>query len=407
MIDVIGIGATGLDLVSAELRGRITDAEVVVGSLRVLALLPESPTQTRRAWPSPLVPGLPGLLAEFADRRLVVLATGDPLLSGIGTTLIDLVGPDQVSIHPGLSSVVLARARMGWSAESSTWVSLVSAPAAAIRRFLSPRARILVLSSGPQTPRAIADELEATGWSAARMAVLANLGATDESRHDGTAGAWGSPQVSALNIVAIELPDTHDECDAWGTSPGLPDRLFENDGQLSKREIRAAALSALRPMPGQLLIDIGAGAGSIGIEWALHHPTCRTIAIERDKTRATRITRNAMELGATNLAVREADIAIDTRAQFAEMPVPDAVFIGGALSRDVIDASFHALALGGRLVTHAVTLDSENLLFEAYRAYGGFMRRIAVERAEPLGTYLAWKPMRAVVEWSATRQIAP
>lgn len=402
MIEVVGIGAAGVSVLDPANRDRVLCAEVVIGSARVLASLPVDDTQIRRAWPSPLLAGLPGLLAEFSGRDLVVLATGDPMVSGIGSTLMDLVGSDQIRIHPSVSSVSLARARMCWPAESCEWVSLVSNPVLALRRYLTPQARLILLSAGAQTPADVARTLVDAGWPTAKITVLGDLGSVRESRFDAVASDWSGETMPTLNVIAVELPKHEPTAQAWGSSPGLPDGAYAHDGQISKREIRAAALAALRPMPGQLLWDLGAGSGSVGIEWALHHPTCRTIAVERDAQRAERILANAARLGITSLRVEHAELG-DGSGVLDGLPVPDAVFIGGGLTVPVVHRTWAMLSDGGRLVLHAVTIDGEEVAIEAYRRYGGALRRISVERAELLGRYLSWRPGRAIVQWSATK----
>lgn len=402
VIDVVGVGAAGVPALDPANRDRVLSAEVVIGSARALASLPVDDTQIRRAWPSPLVAGLPGLLAEFSGRDLVVLATGDPMLSGIGSTMVRLVGSDHIRIHPTVSSVALARARMGWPAESCEWVSLVTSPVLVLRRYLTPQARLILLSAGPQTPADVARTLVDAGWPTASLTVLGDLGTAWESRFDAVAGEWQGETMPTLNVIAVELPRHSTTAQPWGSSPGLPDGAYEHDGPVSKWEIRAAALAALRPMPGQLLWDLGAGSGSVGIEWALHHPTCRTIAVERDVQRAGMILTNAERLGVTSIRVEVTELA-SAADVLDSLPAPDAVFMGGGLSVPLVHRTWAFLGDGGRLVLHAVTIEGEEVAIEAYRRYGGALRRISVERAELLGRYLAWRPGRSIVQWSATK----
>lgn len=401
MIDVVGMPAEGPDGLSAALRERVCQARTLVGSTRLLGLVPPVAGQTRRPWPSPMLPALPGLLAEVGTADVVVLATGDPLLSGVGTTLVRLLGPEAVRVHPAVSSVVLARARMGWSAEETVVVSLVSAPPAALVPHIAPGARIVALSAGARTPERVAATLVEAGCGRAALTVLGDLGASGESRACWTAeellATAPSQDGPALNVVAVEIPS---DARAAGTSPGLPDEAFEHDGQLTKRELRALALAALRPLPGRLLWDLGAGAGSVGIEWALHDPRCRTVAVERSAERADRIGRNALALGAVHVDVVRADV-LDALPGLAR---PDAVFVGGGAGGPLLDAAWAALHPGGRLVAHAVTLETEQLLHAAYGQHGGALTRVSVERAEPLGRHLSWTPARPVVQWAVTKE---
>lgn len=394
MIDVIGLAADGhLD---ASTHALLLAADKVVSSPRLLAALPPDCTAPQHAWPSPLVAGLPELFADRDHARIVVLATGDPLQAGIATTLIRQFGADAVRVHPGVGSLVLARSRLSWPAEQTDVVNLLASPIAALRRYLTPGRRILALVPGADTAQALASELSAGGWPGARLSVLADLGTDHETITHGTAATWDAVPGSPLNIVAIELPAAGP---AHGSSPGLPDEAFDTDGQLTKWEVRAVALASLRPMPGQLLWDLGAGSGSVGIEWALHHPSMHTISVERNATRAARIEANALALGATNLTVHHAASA----DQIADLPDPDAVFIGGGATEHLIDAVVARLRPGGRLVIHTVTLDNEATLVAARARYGGDLRRILVERAEPLGRYLSWTPARAVTHWATVK----
>jgi len=405
VLTVVGIGADGWPGVPDRLRALVTSAEVVLGGERHLGLLPDVPDQVREAWPSPLRAGLPGLLERYGDRRVVALASGDPLVSGIGTTLVDLLGADAVRLEPAVSSVALARARLGWSAESSVLVSAVARDVRRVLRELAPGRRVLVLSSDATTPGDLAGLLAMSGWGDARLVVLGDLGAPDESRLDGTAAAWADepPVVPDLNVVAVEVGEPEPGTPVtW--AGGLPDDVFENDGQLTRRDLRAAALARLAPYPGALLWDVGAGAGSVGIEWMRAHPTCRTVAVEADPQRARRVRRNAGRLGVPDLRVVEGR-APDTLAGLAAADAtPDAVFVGGGATRPgVLEACLDALAPGGRLVVHGVTVETEALLAQRYGALGGELTRISVETAAPIGTFSGFTPARAVTQWAWTK----
>jgi precorrin-6Y C5,15-methyltransferase (decarboxylating) len=387
---VVGIGADGFDGLSPESRDLVLGASVLWGGSRHLSSVPAVPGQERVPWPSPLRQGLPDLMSEYAGRAVVALASGDPLVSGIATTLLDLGAP--VRVLPAVSSVALARARMGWSSESCAVVSLVGRPVERVVPELAPGRRILVLSSDASTPAALASLLTSSGWDSSRLTVLGDLGSPSESTVSGVASSW-SVTSPALNVIAVEV--SGDGLASW--APGLPDEAFENDGQLTKRDLRASALARLMPAPGQLLWDVGAGAGSVGIEWMRAHPTCRTIAIESDPDRAARIGRNASALGVPDLSV-VVDRAPDALAGLA---APDAIFIGGGATRaGVLDSCIDALKPGGRLVVHGVTLETETLLAKAYADHGGELTRIGVETAAPIGTFTGWTPARAVTQWS-------
>ncbi|WP_182376880.1 precorrin-6y C5,15-methyltransferase (decarboxylating) subunit CbiE [Nocardioides sp. WS12] len=396
-ITVVGIGADGWDGLVPSSRALVEAAEVLFGGERHLDLVPAVEGQVRTPWPRPMT-GLPTFLQQYDDRRVVALASGDPLVSGIGTTLIRLLGPDAVTVVPAVSSVALARARMGWSAEETTVVSLVGRDPAALRRELAAGQRLLVLSSDETTPMAVAELLDTDGYDDTRMTILGNLGGPDEYRYDGTThdyGAWSS-DLPRLHVLAIEIPASEPDINTWAT--GIRDDLFEHDGQLTKRDVRASALSRLEPKPGQLLWDIGAGAGSVGIEWLRVHPRTNAIAVESDPARVERINRNAAELGVPRLWV------VEGRAPdaLADLPRPDAIFVGGgATAPGLLELCLDRLAPNGRLVIHGVTLETEQLLIASFHEHGGELTRLSVEHVTPLGgRFTGWTPSRAVVQWT-------
>jgi precorrin-6Y C5,15-methyltransferase (decarboxylating) len=392
-IVVVGIGADGWDGLAPASRDLVLGASVLWGGARHLSLVPAVAGQARAPWPSPLRPGLPALLSECAGRAVVALASGDPLVSGIATTLLEHGAP--VRVVPAVSSVALARARMGWPAESCVVVSLVGRSVSRVARELAAGRRILVLSSDASRPASVAALLTSTGWGSSRMTVLGDLGSPLESSVSAVASSW-SASSPALNVIALEVSGSGRA--SW--APGLPDDVFENDGQLTKRDLRASALARLMPAPGQLLWDVGAGAGSVGIEWMRAHPTCRTIAVESDPERAARLARNAASLGVPDLQV------VQGRAPSAlsGLEPPDAIFIGGGATREgVLDTCRNALKPGGRLVVHGVTLETETLLATAYADHGGELTRISVETAAPVGTFTGWTPTRTVTQWSWTK----
>ncbi len=400
-LDVVGIPAGGWSELGESARRLIAGAEVLIGGRRHLALVANrAPGAERLTWPSPLKPGLPALLERVEDRRAVVLATGDPLVSGIGSTLIELLGAEMVRIHPAVSSIALARARMGWSSETVSVVSVVGRDLDLVRRHIGPGQRLIVLSAGTQTPAELAALLVDTGYDQSRLTVLGDLGSAAESRREALASEAGFGGMPALNVVAIECVADPETC-VLGVGPGLPDDAFDHDGQLTKRDLRASALARLAPVPGEQLWDLGAGAGSIAIEWARTDPSCRAVAVERTRERAARITANAAKLGVPGVQVITADIG----ASLADLPEPNAVFVGGGASVELLDRCWERLSTNGRLVAHAVTIETEQTLVRAWQAYGGELVRIGIERMEPLGGLHGWQPARPVVQWSATKRI--
>ncbi|MET7423254.1 precorrin-6y C5,15-methyltransferase (decarboxylating) subunit CbiE [Dactylosporangium sp. NPDC005555] len=382
-VTVVGIGADGLASVSAEGHAAIAAATVVFGGARQLDLV----TAVRKvAWPSPLVPALPRLLAEHHADRVVVLASGDPMYHGIGTTLVRLLGAGHVHVVPHPSSVSLACARLGWALDDVEVVSAVGRSVDALRRVLHDGRKVLVLSSGAATPPQVAAILAETGFGGSAVTVLESLGGPDERVHRDVTAA------GPLNVVAVDCRGT------TGTPvvAGLADDSYASDGQITKREIRAVTLAALGPRPGELLWDVGAGSGSIAIEWLRAHRSCRAVAVERDPVRAGRVTANARTLGVPQLStvLGAAPDALDG------LETPDAVFIGGGFTAaGVFERCWSALRPGGRLVVNAVTVESERLVADLHATHGGSLVRIAVQRAAPVGGFLAWRPMMPVTQW--------
>ncbi|MGW5226078.1 bifunctional cobalt-precorrin-7 (C(5))-methyltransferase/cobalt-precorrin-6B (C(15))-methyltransferase [Nocardia niigatensis] len=401
-IPVIGIGADGWDGLGGPARREIAACEVLLGSARQLALIPEGETRAERVpWPSPLVPALSGLLERYAGRRLGVLASGDPMYFGIGVTLTKLVGAQALRVLPQPSSASLACARLGWALNETPVVSAVGRRVETVLPELSEGRRVLVLSSDERTPAQVAELLARQGFGASALTVLEQLGGPDERILRGAAADWGHPAGDPLNIVAI---DAVADPKSWRLTriPGLPDEVYGGDGQLTKAEVRALTLSALAPAPGELLWDVGGGSGTIAIEWCRTDPACRAFAFERMESRRKQITANATALGVPVVEVRGA-----APESFADLTAPDAIFIGGGLTQDgMFDACWTRLRPGGRLVAAAVTAESDALLLRLAEQHGGALRRFQVYRAEPLGGFTAWRPHLPVTQWTVVKPAA-
>ncbi|WP_440105003.1 precorrin-6y C5,15-methyltransferase (decarboxylating) subunit CbiE [Streptosporangium sp. H16] len=412
VVTVVGIGDDGWAGLSEAARRELRAAEVLMGGARQLGLVPEAdaepgagiePGAERVVWPSPLLPALPALIASHRGRRVCVLASGDPMFHGIGTTLVRLLGADRVRVLPHPSSVSLACARLGWAADRVEVVSLVARPAEVLHPVVHDGRRVLVLSADGRTPARVAGLLNARGYGASPMTVLERLGGAGERAVSGTAASWSLPATHDLNVVAVEC-----RADA-GTVPlprlpGLPDEAFEHDGQLTKSEVRAVTLSRLAPVPGQLLWDVGAGAGSIGIEWMRAHPDNRAVAVESHPGRAAAVARNAAALGVPGLDV----VTGAAPAALAGLEPPDAVFVGGGVTvPGMVEACWEALRPGGRLVANAVTVESEAVLARWHGRLGGGMVRLAVSRAAPVGGFTGWRPMMPVTIWTAVKPPVP
>ncbi|MET9481732.1 precorrin-6y C5,15-methyltransferase (decarboxylating) subunit CbiE [Streptomyces sp. NPDC006638] len=396
---VVGIGADGWRGLSVASKDALRDADVLIGGPRQLDFLPDECGGERVPWPSPLRPAVPRLLAAHAGRRIAVLASGDPMFYGIGRALSEEVGAAALRILPHPSSVSYACARLGWPVEDTEVVTLVGRPAARLAAALYDGRRVLVLSAGASAPAEIAALLRARGYGPSRLHVLEQLGAERERHTVGAAHDWAEPAGDPLNVVAVECRRDAD-APRIGAVPGLPDHLYEHDGQLTKRHVRAATLGALAPAPGELLWDIGGGSGSIAVEWMRTHRSCRAVSVERDPVRAERIGRNAHALGVPDLTV----VTGAAPAVLAGLPVPDAVFVGGGLTAPgLLDACWAALPAGGRLVANTVTLESEALLARWYGRFGGELVRLAVAHAVPVGGFTGWRQAMPVTQWAVTK----
>ena len=398
-LSIVGIGEDGLDGLGSGARAAVDGAETLVGGARHLAMVPEDGRE-RLEWPRPFA-ALTDELRARAGRRVCVLATGDPFCYGVGTPIARHFRPDEMEVHPAPSAFSLSCARLGWSLPEVETLTLHGRPASTFRAAVQPGARLLVLSHDAATPARIAEMLCDAGCGASRVVVLEHLGGPEERVRDTTARVFALDDVRDFNTVAVECAPAPD-APLLARTPGLPDDAFEHDGQLTKRAVRAAALAALAPCPGQLLWDIGAGCGSIGIEWMRAARGARAIAVERDARRTALIERNAERLGTPRLRIVHGE-APEALADL-EGP-PDAVFVGGGLSSpDVLDAGWNALPAGGRLVAHAVSLEGERVLFDAHGAFGGELARIAVSYAAPLGRYRAFRPAYPVTELAVRKR---
>ncbi len=399
-LTVVGIGAEGWDSLSPAAQAAVCEATLIVGSERQLALLPET-AAARRPWPSP-IDGLVEELVSGASGSACILASGDPMLHGIGATLARRVARERLTVHPHLSAFSLACARLGWAAAGTELVSAVSRPADVVARLLQPGRRMVVYVAGRAGASEVAEILRSRGFGPSRFVVLEQLGGPDEQVIESIAEEWGTRPADPLHAVAIECRASA-EAALLPCSPGLPDSAYENDGQLTKQEVRAITIAVLVPLPGQLLWDVGAGSGSIAIEWLRAEPTARAVAVEGQLERAERVARNASALGVPQLEVR-----------FGEAPGvleglerPDAVFIGGGLgAANLVAHCWQELRPGGRLVANAVTLEGEHELRAARATYGGRLIRIDISRAEPLGRYDAWRTQLPVVQWAVSKESA-
>ena len=379
-ITVVGIGEDGLDGLTPKARGLIDEAEVLVGGERHLSKVPLGGEQ-RIDWDGDFDAAF-DKIEKMKDRRVVVLASGDPLHYGVGANIVRRFGADQVNVIPAPGAFSLAAADLGWPLADVKCLTVHGRALEAVTLYLTPGRRLLVLSWDGETPEKLAGLLTARGFGPSRITVLGNLGGDDETRTEGTAEKWTGETVPDLNTIAVECV-AGDGADVLSRVPGLPDDAFEHDGLITKREVRAATLARLMPLPGQTLWDVGAGSGAVAIEWLRAEPSAKAFAVERDPKRAAVIARNAANLGVPELKIVEGEApgilsGIET--------VPDAVFGGGGVSvPGLLEACWDALSPGGRLVANGVTLEAEQRLLFFQNEFGGDLTRMAVSRAAPVG----------------------
>ncbi|MBU7585931.1 MAG: precorrin-6y C5,15-methyltransferase (decarboxylating) subunit CbiE [Nostoc sp. TH1S01] len=397
-LSIIGIGEDGLQGLSAIARSIIAQAEVIMGGDRHLAMLPSDDQRQKIPWTSPFSASV----AEIISRRgqqICILASGDPMCYGVGVTLTRHIPISEITIIPAPSAFSLACARLGWSLTEVETLSLCGRPANLLQSYIYPQAKLLILSADKETPQIVAEILKNRGYGQSKMIVLERLGGIHERIIAITAAAWSETKIADLNTIAVEcIADIG--VTALPRFPGLPDHAFHHDGQLTKREVRAITLSTLAPLPGELLWDVGAGCGSISIEWMRTHPRCRAIAIEQNSSRLQYIADNAAALGTPNLEI----ITGKSPSALQDLPTPDAIFIGGGVTvAGLFDICWSALSPGGRLVANAVTIEGEQTLFQWYEKVGGSFTRIAIQRAEPIGKFLGWRAMAPVTQWIAIK----
>jgi precorrin-6Y C5,15-methyltransferase (decarboxylating) len=394
---IIGIGDDGVAGLSPAAVALVAGAELVVGGTRHLARLPEG-NATRLVWDTPLADTI-ARIADWRGRRVAVLASGDPMCYGVGVTLARNFARAEMTIVPQPGAFSLAAARLAWPLAECETVTLHGRPLAHLALHLAPAQRILLLSEDGGTPSRIAALLRETGWGPSEITVLEHMGGVREKTVSATADTWDEPRCADLNTVALACrpgpgarPLSH--------AAGLSDDAFLNDGQLTKREIRAATIAALAPLPGQMLWDVGAGCGAVAIEWLRAARRSRAIAIERTNERCAFIASNAIALGVPDLRV----VAGEAPAALADLPRPDAVFIGGGLgTADLLETLWDALMPGGRLVANAVTVSGEARLLDWQALHGGTLTRLAISRAAPIGPHLGWRPLMPVTQLAVVK----
>jgi precorrin-6Y C5,15-methyltransferase (decarboxylating) len=395
-LHIVGIGEDGMDGLLPATRSIVEMAEVIIGGDRHHALSAVVSAK-RVAWPHPF-DALIETLRTLRGRRVVVLATGDPLWFSVGARIGRAVAPDEIIYHPQLSAFQLAAARMGWSMADIETLTVHGRPVEQMIAFIQPDARLLILTTGAETPAQIAEFLSARGFGQSRMSVLAAMGGAGEARFDGVAQSWNHV-VPAFNTLAVECVAAPDAA-LMSRVPGLADDLFTHDGTMTKREVRAATLAKLMPMRGALLWDIGTGCGSVAVEWMRSARYTRAIGIEPRADRRAMAAANALALGVPRLQLVEGQAP----ECLNDLEAPDAIFIGGGLSDDVFEPAWAELKPLGRLVANAVTLESEQVLVDLQQKHGGELAKISISRVQAVGPYRGWKPLMPVTQWSLVKR---
>ena len=402
---VIGIGEDGWDNLSADARDLLYESEIVLGGERHLKMLPKDWEGERIIWSSPIREAVSKIVSwrpedSASAQKVAIMASGDPLCYGIAAKLLWHLPIEEIWIKPAITTFSLMCSRVGWSLPDVETLTIHGRPVEMLHPFVQPGAKLLVLSKGEESPEQAAKLLCARGFGKSIITVLEHLGGRKERQFSGQADSWNHPEGAALNAMAIEcIPENN--ANVLSRNPGLPDEAFLHDGQLTKREIRAVALSKLMPVVDHLLWDVGAGCGSVAIEWMRTSPRCRAVAIEKSKSRLKLIEQNSQELGVPMLQI----ISGSAPEVLADLPAPDAVFIGGGLSSgNLLQTCWNALKPGGRLVANAVTLEGEQKLLQwqnenaGKSGASGDLTRLSISRAEKIGKFQGWKEMRSVIQ---------
>lgn len=394
-LSVIGLGEDGgLSPAATQL---LSQASLVVGGARHLAMIGKTPGR-QMAWPSPIENAFPAILAKRGE-PVCVLATGDPFFYGVGSVLATIVAPAEMVCLPQPSAFSLAAARLGWALQDCALVSLHGRALDRIVPHLHPGAKILALSWDGETPARVAALLCEHGLGGSTLTICEALGGPRERMRSVTAATFDLAQVNPMNTIALEIAGSS-PLRIPPRAPGLPEEWFDNDGQITKAEMRALTISALAPRPGETLWDIGSGSGSVAIEWLLSDPATQAVAIERRPDRCARIAGNAAALGVSRLRVVQGDAP----AVLADLGKPHAIFIGGGLTKPgLFEAAWAALGLGCRLVTNTVTLEGQSAVTELYARHGGKLVQVQFARADVVGRFHGFRPSMPVTQWSVVK----
>ena len=399
MISIVGICESGIDSLEPSARKRVRGANVLVGSKRHLQLVPKRIGQTHLLWRANFSQVLPLLRKPKPGERIVILSTGDPLWFGIAERLIKTLGPKAIEIFPNVNAFSLAAARLSWGLSDPMvrTISIHSQPFSAINKEIISGHRLLILSKDGDSPKQIATLLMERGFGESKIAVLEHMGGNKERRVNGTASDnWKKYSFSNLNILAVDCKAST-QAVQWSLNPGLPEKAYIHDGKITKRVIRAVTISALEPMPGHVLWDVGSGSGSIAIEWLRSCSSVKAVAIERDKKQLSRIKLNSETLGTPHLKIVEGQ-APKIFLKIKENP--QKIFIGGGISSPkIINECIERLLPTGLIIANSVTIESKQKLLRLWKKYGGDLTTLATSSANSIGRYNAFRPAMEVMQW--------
>lgn len=406
---VIGIGEDGWNDLSVDAKALLYESQVVLGGERHLKMIPDDWKGERIVWSSPIREAVSKIVSwrpkkSARGKKVAVMASGDPLCYGIAAKLLRHIPIDEIWIKPALTTFSLICSRVGWSLPDVETMTIHGRPVEMLHPFVQPGAKLLVLNKDEGSPKEVAVLLTARGFGKSQITVLEHLGGTKERQFSGQADSWVHPEGAALNAMAVECI-TDSDPNILARIPGLPDEAFVHDGQLTKREVRAVALSKLMPIVDQVLWDVGAGCGSVAIEWMRTSRRCHAVAIEKSKSRLKMIEQNAVELGVPLLQI----VSGTAPQALQNLPAPDAIFVGGGLSSteqsgNMLEICWNALNPGGRMVAHAVTFETEQQLLKWQKINGGDLTRLSISRADSIGKFQGWKPMRSVTQYSVIKE---
>ena len=391
---IVGVSETGVSNLPPSLQDRIAAADHIIAAPRFHKGLPDGPKV--EAWPTPFSDVFARIDA-LRDRQLVIVATGDPMWYGVGATIQRRLGAGACEVIPAVSGFQMAATRMGWPLANCETLSIHGRPARSILPRLYPRAKLLLLAENSRSAGEIAALLTDAGYGAARLSALAHIGGDEEARFDGVVSSWDHTDIPDFHILAVDCADCHNPADGFA----LPDNAFVSSGKMTKRDARASALAKLAPFPGAVFWDVGCGSGAVAVDFLRQAPRGSAFAIDRDANQIDMAKQNAVALGVPHLQTIHGDLP----EALANLPQPDAVFIGGGLSADLVTRVYEALQPGGVMVAHCVTIESETLLTSMWQKFGGNLARLSVHHADPVGGFHGWRPLMPVTQWHLVKPV--